>query len=43
MAIANLASIEASLKQLDIGSSRILLVDHNGTEIIDTHLNKEPN
>jgi hypothetical protein len=38
VAIVNLADIESNLMQLDLGhgGSRILLVDHNGTEIADT-------
>lgn len=38
VAIVNLADIESNLMQLDLGhgGSRVLLVDHNGTEIADT-------
>ncbi|HEX2614192.1 MAG TPA: cache domain-containing protein [Nitrososphaera sp.] len=38
VAIVNLADVESNLMQLDLGDgkSRILLVDHNGTEIADT-------
>jgi hypothetical protein len=37
VAIVNLTDIELNLMQLDLGGkSRILLVDHNGTEIADT-------
>lgn len=36
VAIVDVSDIDSSLREFDIGESRILLVDHNGTQVADT-------